>query len=81
MLTARNPQTNSITERVHQTVGKILHTFCMHDIILDKDNPWYRILTALMFAIRSTVHTVTQKYPMKLASGRNTILNIKHEVN
>ena len=81
VITTRNPQENSIIERVHQTVGNILCTFCIHDTVLDKDNPWDGILSAIMFAIRATVHTVTHKSPMQLAFGREAILNIQHEVN
>ena len=64
VITTRNPQVNSILERVHQTVGNILRTFRMHDSVLDKDNPWDGILPAIMFAIRATVHTVTRMSPM-----------------
>jgi hypothetical protein len=81
VVTTRNPQSNSILERVHQTVGNILHTFQMHDSVLDKDNPWDGILAAIMFAIKATVHTVTRMSPMQLAFGIDAILNIQHEVN
>ena len=63
-ITSRNPQANSIIERVHQTLGNILHTFHMHDAILDKDNPWDRIIAAIIFAIKATIHIITQKYPL-----------------
>ena len=76
VITTRNPQANSILERVHQTVGNILRTFRMHDSTLDKNDPWGGILSAIMFAIRATVHTVTQMSPMQLAFGRDAILNI-----
>ena len=58
VITTQNPQANSIIERVHQTIENILSTFCMHDTVLEKDNPWDRILVEIMFAIRATVHTV-----------------------
>ena len=48
---------------------------------LDTDNPWSGILSAVVFGIRSTVHTTTQATPMQLVFGRDSILNIKHLAN
>jgi len=60
----RNPQTNSILERVHQTIANILRTFKIHDTTVDEEDLWSGILAATMFVIRSTVHTTTQHTPM-----------------
>ena len=39
-ITARNPQANTILERVHQTIGNIIRTFFrVQEMILDDDNP------------------------------------------
>ena len=76
VITTRNPLVSSIIERVHQTIGNILCTFCMHDTVLDKDNPWVRILETKMFSIRATVYTVIQKYPMQITFCRYAILKI-----
>lgn len=57
-ITAQNPQANTIVERVHQTVGNILRTFCLQKVEVDKDDPWSGILSATIFAIRSTVHNI-----------------------
>ena len=62
-ITTRNPQANAILERVHQTIGNIIRTFKVQDMVLDDDNPWDGILAATMFALRSTVHTTTQHTP------------------
>lgn len=51
VIMTRNPQVNSIIERVHQIIGDILHTFLMHHAILDKDILWDGILAAMMFDI------------------------------
>ena len=58
-ITSRNPQANSILERVHQTIGNIIRTFKVQDMVLDDDNPWDGILASTMFALRATVHITT----------------------
>ena len=70
-ITVRNPQANSIIERVHQTISNIIRTFKLHDTTMDEEDPWSGILAATMFAIRSTVHTTTQHTPMQLVFGRD----------
>ena len=45
----RNPQANSIVERVHQTIGNMIHTFEYDE--LDDTNPWDGILGAVAFAV------------------------------
>ena len=57
-ITARNPQANSIIERVHQTVGQMLRTFRVQDTE-DLVNPLDGILAAISFALRTTVESVT----------------------
>ena len=62
-ITSRNPQANSILEKVHQTIGNILLTFKLQDMVLDDDNPWDGILVSIIFALRTTVNTTTQYMP------------------
>ena len=62
-ITSRNPQANAILERVHQTIGDILRTFNVQNMILDDENPWDGILAFTMFTLRATVHTSTQHTP------------------
>ena len=78
-ITKRNPQANSIIERIHQTIGNILRTFRVQENELDEEDPWGGILSATMFATRATVHTTLQKNPMQLVFGRDAILNISHD--
>jgi RNase H-like domain found in reverse transcriptase/Reverse transcriptase (RNA-dependent DNA polymerase)/Integrase zinc binding domain/Retroviral aspartyl protease len=77
--TVRNPQSNAIIERVHQTIGNILRTFPRN--LLNKNNPWGGILAATMFAVRATYHTTMQATPMQLVFGRDALLNTKFEAN
>jgi hypothetical protein len=80
-ITVRNPQANSIVERVHQVIGNIIRTFELQDNYLDEDDPWKGILSATAFAIRSTYHTTLQKTPGQLVFGRDMIFNVEHAAN
>jgi transposase InsO family protein len=77
--TVRNPQSNAIIERVHQTIGNILRTFPRE--MLNGKDPWSGILAATMFAVRATYHTTMQATPTQLVFGRDAILNTKFEAN
>ena len=79
-ITTRNPQANSILERVHQTVGQMLRTYEVQDLE-NIDNPFEGILAAICFAIRATTHTTLQASPSQLVFGRDHILNIKFEAD
>ncbi len=77
--TKRNPQSNAIVERVHQTIGNMLRTFRVHDNDgIDTEDPWSGILAAVAFAVRATVHTTSRATPMQLVFGRDAVLNIRH---
>ena len=80
-ISVRNPQANAIVEWIHQTIGNIIRTFKVQDMVLDDDNPWDGILAATMFALRSTVHTTTQHTPTQLVFNRDSILNVPIEAN
>ena len=80
-ITARNPQANSIIERVHQTIGNMIRSFEVQSIDLDEDDPLSGILSAVSFAIRATYHTTLQASPAQLVFGRDAILNVRHEAN
>ena len=51
---------NAILECVHQTIGNMLCTFKIQDIVFDDDNLLDGILASIMFVLRATVHTTTQ---------------------
>ena len=74
--TTRNPQSNEIIERIHQTIGNIIHTFDMHNIV--NNDPWSGILAATIFSVRATYHTKLKASPMQIVFVRETILNIRH---
>ena len=75
-ITTSNPQSNAIIERIHQTIGNIIHKFDVSNIV--NNDPWSGILAATMFAVRATYHTTLQASMMQLVFGQYAILNIKH---
>ena len=79
--TTRNPQANSVIERIHQTIGNIIRSFQIGQIEIDEQDPWSGVLAATMFATRATYHTTTQATPSQLVFGRDAILNIKFDAN
>ena len=72
-ITTRNPQSNAIIERIHQTIGNIIRTFDVSNII--NNDPWSGILAATMFAVRTTYQSTLQASPMQLVFGQYAILN------
>ena len=44
-------------------------------------DPWSRILSAVIFAIQSTVHTTTQATLMQLLFERDAIMNLMFDTN
>ena len=78
--TTRNPQSNSIIERIHQVIGNMIRTFDLENV--DEDDPWGGILAATSFAVRSTYHTTLKATPPgQLVFGRDMIFNINHIAN
>ena len=71
-----NPQSNAIIEQIHQTIGNIIQTFDVSNIV--NNDPWSGILAATMFAVRATYHTTLEASPIQLVFCRDAILNIKH---
>ena len=81
-ITTRNPQANSIVERVHQVISNMVRTFDLQERQLVKEKDlWKGIFSALSFSIRSTVHTTLNKTSGQLGFGRDMILNIVQEAN
>ena len=64
---------------MHQTIGNILRTFKVQNMVLDEENPWDG--ASIMFDLRATVHTTTQYSPAKLIFEHNSIINQSHDVN
>jgi len=80
-IATRNPQANSIIERIHQTLRNIIRTFEVQESDLTQDSPWDGILSAAMFALRAAYHTTLQATPCQLVFGRHVMLNVKFEAD
>ena len=78
-ITTRNPHYNSIIEKIHQTIGNIICTFDVSNIV--NNNPWSGILAATMFDVCITYHATLQASLMQLVFVRDEILKIKHVSN
>ena len=75
-ITFRNPQSDAIIKRIHQTVGNNIRTIDVSNIV--NNNPLSGILAATMFAVCATYHTTLQVSPMQLVFGRDSIIKNKH---
>ena len=62
-ISVRNPQANTIVERVYQTIGNDILTSTIQQMDLDNENPWEGILSSSMFAIQSTVYSTIHHTP------------------
>ena len=67
-------------ERVHKTIGNILRTSKVQNMVLGDENPWEGILVSTIFALRAMVHTTTQYTSVQLVFGRDSIINRRHDV-
>ena len=49
-----NLQANAITERIHQVLGNLVHTYNIKETYVDDSDPWMGILATAVLAVRST---------------------------
>ena len=83
-ITTRNPQANAMVERAHQTLHNMIAAMDLRgkgDIKggLKTKERWEGLLSAVGFAMKSTVHTTTRATPMQLVFGRDAILNVRFQ--
>jgi len=81
VITSRNPQANSMVERAHQTLGNMIRSQRLRDSRDLPEGKWDGIVSALGFAMRSTVHTTNRATPAQLVFGRDAILNVSFEAD
>ena len=77
--TAKNPQANSVCERVHQCVGNTLRILSSTQPpagIQDAEHLVDTALATAMYATQSAYNTSITTTPGGLAFGRNMILNL-----
>ena len=80
-ITTRNPQANAMLERAHGTIHNLIRT----QRLTGKDDltngNWDGVLSAVGFAMRSTVHTTNRATPAQLVFGRDAIHNVRFEAD
>ena len=74
----KNPQANSILERVHQALGYMLRTKTLHKYDFGDMDHWSELLTSVAWAIRSTHHPTLQTTSSQLMFGRIMLLSKKN---
>jgi hypothetical protein len=81
-ITTRNPQSNSIIERIHQVIGDMIRVQNIQDKNdLDKDFGWTGVLSAVRQAVCSLVHTTTRATPTQLVFSWDALLNVSFQAN
>ncbi len=82
IITAQNPQANSMIERAHQTIGNFQRTLAIcSKADLDKDFGWLGILSAIHQAMHATVHTTTRATSTQLVFGCDALLNVSFKAD
>jgi transposase InsO family protein len=82
VITSRNPQSNSIIERCHQTFGNMIRTAQIRDKRdLDPVFGFQGLLSSCRKAMNSTVHTTVRATPSQLVFGRDAMLNASFEAD
>jgi NADH:ubiquinone oxidoreductase subunit len=79
LISTRNPQANMV-ERAHQTMHNLLRTMKLGQGENPQDK-WDGIISAVGFAMRSTVQLTNKATPMQLVFGRDAMLNIKFQAD
>jgi hypothetical protein len=83
VITTRDPQANSMVERIHQVTHQLIRTLNIKGKT-DYDNldfGWSGIMSAIREAVRSTVHTTQRATPTQLVFIRDAILNVAFEAD
>ena len=81
LITTRNPQANSIVERVHKTIHNMLRTTGIKEAADVPEYGWQGILSAVRRAVNSTVHTTLRATPTQLVFSRDAILNVNFQAD
>ncbi len=78
-ISAKNPQANSVCERMHQTIGnslRVLSTLNPPAGLIDAQHLVDTAIANAVFATRATFHSSIQTTPGGLAFGRDMVLDL-----
>ena len=78
-ITAHNPQSNAICERMHQTVAQILRTYVQTNPPQNQQEATTLVdhaLSSASYAMRAAIHRTLKVYPGALIFHRDMILNV-----
>ena len=78
-ITAKNPRANAIVERMHRVLGDMLRVQLVSRH--PKENPVQDLTSAAAYALRATVHGVTQFTPSQLVFSKDMILRTNMTAN
>jgi len=82
IITSRNPQSNSIIERCHNTLHNMIHsTQITEKRDLDEFFGFQDVLAACPKAMNSTVHTTSRATPTQLVFGLDAMLNASFQAD
>ena len=77
-ITPKNPQANSIIERIHGVINNMLRVNDLENHDFDPVDPWGDLLANIAWALRSLFHTTTGATPGQLVFGRDMLFDIKY---
>jgi transposase InsO family protein len=81
VITAYNPQSNGIVERVHQVIGDVIRTMNLENDEEFGEEDLRNVLQNCAFAVRASFHTTLGATPGQLVFGRDMVLPIAYEAN
>ena len=77
--TIKNPQANSIIERIHQVTGGMLKCKDLKNQIFDIRDVWGPTLSSIIYAVRCSYHSTLGATPGQLVFGRDMLLDISFD--
>ena len=79
--TIKNPQSNSLVERIHQVLRSTFLTKNLKEQELDYLDPFGEILASVAWAVRASYNSATDATPIQLVFGRDMLFDLKTLVN
>ena len=81
LMSAKNPQDNSLVERVHQVILNMLVTKDLDKNVFDYIYPWGETLAYIAWAIRDSYYCTILSTPGQSVFGRDVLFNLTSVVD